>query len=459
MSMVQSSMYNTKLVDSLVYHTKPDLIDSIEQRRCDRWHVEAKSSDYKAGDTLTATFSSDQCLDLQTLSLNFKINTYIANGTEQTDGVASATAVGALIVSAGDVVKKMTVYYNDVLVEEVDNCAKFTNAFLYSSASKQWFSTEGNALIGFNPWRLSKAINSNSTSTDYVTNPAYSYCPTVNGCYFSVPLCLYSGFCRNQFITPLFGSKLRIQVVLGSNIEVLTRPRVAGDFYKLNDVSLLCDTIVLSPSYRQSLINQIKSEEGIRIPFTSMITNQSAFNGTGTNYFRISFNLVNALSLVMLKSPEASKIDTTLAYRFANHGFPITDFVKLDVSVGSERVTPSDGIKDIATLYRSSELCVNSLCNLQSSGIIDRPTLTATYTQDTTETNAKAGCVLMGVSFDKTTENDDNLLNQGISSSSGKNEVNITLQTTASASTDVLYSAIIHKRALKVSSAGVICDF
>lgn len=452
MSMTQSSLYNTKLVDSLLYHTKPDLIDSIEQRRCDRWQAEAKSGDYKAGDTITATISSDQCLDLQTLSLNFKINTHIAAGGEQ----STMTAAGALIVSAGDVIKKISVWYNDVLVEEIDNCAKFTNAMLYSSASKEWFSTEGNALMGFNPWRLSKAMHADNTGTDYVVG---SNAYTVNGSYFSVPLCLFSGFCRNQFITPLFGSKFRVQIVLGSDIEVLTRPSAAGDYYMLNDVNLLCDTIVLSPAFRQSLINQIKSEEGVRIPFTSMITNRGVFNGTGTNYFRISFNLVNALSLIMLKSPEASKVDTQLAYRFANHGFPITDFVKLDVSVGSERVTPSDGIRDIATMYRAAELCVNSLCNLQSSGIIDRQMLTATYTQSTTQTSAKAGCAIMGVSFDKTTENDENLLNAGISSSSGKNEINIALQTTASANTDALYSAIVHKRALKISSAGVVCDF
>lgn len=438
----EENSYVSKTTASLLYHTKASMIESIEERRPDRVVPTEKSSGYIAGQTCSVTITNDQVIDPQSACLNFRLNEYKAD---------AATADAGYINSATDVIRKWSVYYNDTLIEEFDQANYWTNVFLYFSANRSWFETEGRALLGLAPRYLTAAATNVECSTSLVED-------------FTIPLALISPFLRNKFMIPLFGARLRFTIVLAENKEVLTNYTTALDIYMLNNVSFTYDTIILTPAYRQALIAQLRSSEGIRIPYTSYDTKVLSCIASSTQNIRFNYNLVNALSLFMLHNPTALKAVSNATYNYQAHGFPLggvgAKFVRLDVTSGTRRFTPNDGIKTMSELYASAEKCVGSLCDISGSGIVDRTMFSDPYVQHGTYGSAKAGLCLYACNLEKTTENDDSLINSGISSTEGFNQMDVRLEMdTVFVNTSEFLINMVHKRVLKLSASGTQLDF
>lgn len=446
MSSVESASYVSKTTQSLLFHTKPSLIESIEERRVDRMAPSEKSDDFRAGQTLTMNLTNDQMVDPQSICLNFKLSQFLADGVTPSVGY---------INGAMDVIQKLSIHYNDILVEEFDHANYWANTFLYFSANKSYFETEGQSLLGMAPRYLDRYLGATATTTTGM----HLNCGTA-GKDFTIPLALVSPFLRNKFFLPLFGAHLRITMVLAPNIEVLTRFAVAGNVYRLNNVSFTYDSVILTPTYRQALIAQLRSEEGIRIPYTSYNTVTHTCAASGTNNIRFQYNLVNALSLFLLHNPVVAKTADAVKWKYVSHSFPCPagTFTKMDITSGSKRFTPNDGVKTFPELYASAEKCIGSLCDISGSGIIDRDTFEGAYAEDGDFKTCTAGLCLFACNLEKTTENDDSLINSGISSAQGLNTFDIRLETGATLGTSEWLINVAHKRALKLSGSGTNVD-
>jgi hypothetical protein len=420
-----------KLERGLLYPTKPSVINSILERRQDRI-LPITYQNLTPGQIIEFTISNDQVIDLQTVVLNLQY-TNVDNA-----GATVATAGKGYLNSATDLISNITVSYNDKIVEQFNNANYWTNTYLYHYANPGFFQGDGSALMGTCPFKY------------------YSVHPKLKNTYVSIPMCIISPFFRMQQFLPLMGAKLRVQVTLAPARDVLSEPASATDTYKISDSSVLFDTVLLQDAYLAGIKSAISGPKGILLPYCSFLTNEMQATATTTNIIRWTHNTSNAISVHVLRSPEAVKIEEKDKISYASHSFPITDLTSFECKVGSRYFTPPDGIKSYAELFRASQLTISSLNNVQGSGIVDRPMMTDTYTQDASSATAKSGLCVLSCNLERTLEQDDGLINSGISSGNGNEQIHVVLKTTGALNaTDKFYMNVVHKRALKLASSGV----
>jgi hypothetical protein len=424
--------YVTKSVNGLLYAQKPALIESIVERRPDRYFPKGARSGYTAGQTIELEITGDQFVDGQTGSLAFDLVT---------------THVDDKISNSLDVIKKISIFYNDQEVEAFDDANTWANAFLIQSGTRDWFKTEGSALMGIS----NQATGSTNAEG---TRESSAYKNYVN------PLPLVSGFFRIPYYLPLVGNRLRIVIVLAPNVDVLSMCNADTDTYTLNNVSLQMDTIIVQQAYRDRIIEAMKSDEGFRIPYNSYRSNQLSCTASTRQDLVLNHNLSNALSLHMLRDATASKVMTATKWNLGRQSYHLNTFAGLNVRCGSRWFTPPDDIKTFAELYRMAELTLNNFLNLNSSGFVDSKLLTAAYIQAAVIDNGSYGICPLSVNLETAVENDDATLNNGINSQDGMNEFNITLKTSAAlAATDKLLCNIVHRRCLTFARSGIAVEF
>jgi hypothetical protein len=426
-----------KEVSALLFSKNPKVIDSIQERQPSRFNPRGNRTGLNPGDTIEFEFTSDQFVDVSSALLCFDLN------------IAATDS----ICNAADVIERISIYYNDVLLEQISDANAWSNALLAYSAHRNWCQSEGKMILG-----LTNQVNSNAPSTA---------AGTVNGARaYAVPLGLVSGLFRMKNYLPLLGNKLRVSILLAPAKDVInytTAAVPATQTYSLNKISILMDTIVCTQGYASTIRAAMNTSEGLRLPFTSLQMN-SLTVGSGTNqYLRIPNNLSNAMSLFMLYDNSTTKVLTQNLWNFKKQSFPLPTFSSLRVRCGTKMFTPPDDLRSFAELYTSAEKCVNSVCDITGTGYIDFKTFTGGYAAHTDLSNAAAvyGLALIGVNLEKTIEPDDNVINNGLAAiEAGNSDFDVQLTTTSGlAVTDNILSAISHKRALVFASHGITCEY
>lgn len=435
------SAYVKKNHQSLMYHKNLNLLDSIVERRCERYWPQSNRNGLTAGSQLEFTINNDQFLDLTSATLNFQL---------------TFSDLSSFISNAADAFQRLDVFYNDVLIETVDDCNSWCNAFLSSTSSLNYIQTEGESLLGYygpkNCPPLTDVSGRNYNQTRY----------------YSVPLMLLSGLARSNVYTPILGNRLRFVFRTASNGAVISRPGSSASTYTINDVSMLCDTIIVKSEYRKKIMDVIASPGGLKIPFTSYSTSRLAVYKSTEQNLKLSFNLSNALSLHMLydninSGAKESMVANT--WNLSRQSFPLSNFNSWIVRSGSQYFTPNSGIQGFHENYRNIELATSSLLNLSGTGFIDYNLMTSPYSKTTAtpDTNGRYGMCLLSVNLSKSINNDDaSIVNEGLSSSmnGASNEIDINLKTNAELSeTDVWLVNIVHRRVLSFENSSVQCMF
>jgi len=451
--------YETKTIDSLLYNRKPAVIESIIERRQRRYLPRGARSGLTAGQQVEFEITHDMFNDLKTAYLGFSL------ASTDTDGK---------ICNAGDIIDILEIFYNDVLVEKISNCGEWSNSFLAHSAHPEWFKREGRALLGIS----NQCVGGDATATGSIYLQYGDRALASNESYV-VPIALSSGFFRSKYFLPIVGNKLRVVITLAPNKKVLSfRTTAATDAYTVNDLFLSMEDIVVQSQYRAKVLEAMQGE-GFRIPFTSYQTNELSLAASTTQNLVLNANLSNAISLFMLHDPQVytsngagtGKLTDNAGNNNLNvcwdQSFPLSGFGSLMVNCGSRQFGPSDGFKTYSELYTSTEQCINYLCDLKGSGYIDYATFKAGYTKaiaiQSTNPGVTAGTYglcLLGVNLEKSVENDDATINNGISSQDGFSQFEIKLTTSDSlASSSKLLTNIVHKRALVFQQSGISCEF
>jgi len=213
-----------KVPEQLLYQRSPKLLSFLKERRPIRTYP-LGSSTYSSGQVLEFQITSDTLVDLQTAVLNFDI---------------SFGTGGSQISNAVDVIESARVYYNDVMLEQVDQASAINNLFLAASASYTWCQSEGDAYLGL----TSQYFQSSS-------NTARSY---------SVPLTLVMGLFRSaSSFLPLVGNRLRLSFTLAKDAQVISKSSNASDTYTLSKLSLTYDEILVESRFRKSIMDAMMS--------------------------------------------------------------------------------------------------------------------------------------------------------------------------------------------------------
>ena len=205
-------------------------------------------------------------------------------------------------------------------------------------------------------------------------------------------------------------------------------------------------------------MDAMSSSKGIRIPFTSAVT-QTLNLGTSSSYFgRLTFNLSNVLSLHMLVDDTAKDTREASKYIFNRQAYPLQGFSKVFVRAGSQNITPSDGLKNQVELFKESNKTISNFNSYIGEGVLRYSDLVAGYARASSITDVSCGVCPISLDCSRIITNDDAVVNQGLSSSQ-ISEFQIELyKSTAFKSSQSLYTALVCKKALVFSDSGVMVE-
>ena len=417
--------------DQLLFSRSPKILSYIKERRANRVFPNGKTDAWAQSQVMDFEIRSDSLIDLPSTVLNFDLDFDISGGVSGASRISNAC----------DIIQSIRVFYNDVQVEEILDANAFANLFLAYSANKTYLESEGETYLGL----YNQFVQADS-------NGARSY---------SIPLTLVSGFFRSsQSLLPCMGNRIRVSITLATDGKVVSFSPSVSESYKLNKVSLTYDETVVSEKFRKMVMDAMMSESGIRIPFTSLQNTTLNVGAVSTAYLRLQFNLSNVLSMHMLVDNASAKSREANKYILACQSYPLTNFSKAFVRVGSQNLTPADGLKNYIELYQQQNKTISNFNDLLGTGVISYKDLVAGYTKAATVAGGAYGLCPVSIDCSKIVSNDDGVVNQGISSS-GVNEFNIELYKSSGtfSADDVVLCGLVHKRSLVFSQGGALVEF
>lgn len=437
---------NTKVGEyipsELLYQKNPKILSYLKERRPVRVYP-TSTSDYRAGQLLEFEIRSDNFIDVQCAMLNFHL---------------SFPTPSTKIANALDVIQSARVFYNDIQLESIENANSINNLFLAYNASRTWAESEGDVYLGLD--------------TQYASTSR----PSGTGDY-SIPLALVLGLFRSlSSYLPVMGNRLRLSFTLAPDAQVISRCVNTTDTYSMSKISLVYDEIITESRFRKGVMDAMSSTEGLRLPFTSCI--QQTLNlGTSNSFFgKLTFNLSNVLSLHMLlddsakdvregESKDQSGEDVPAPYTLSRQSFGFPGFDKCFVRVGSQNLTPADGIKSYVELFQNANKTISCFNDIHGSGLLKYASLTGTYDRSRRgDAISHEDYPMCPISIDcskMSGVSDDAVVNQGVSAS-GVNEFQIELYRTSGSnftSSNSLICSLVHKRAIVLSQGGCVCDF
>ena len=415
--------------NGLLYHRSPQIIDSLVDRRCDRYFpVSGRTAN--PNDTVQFEISTDQFLDPLSAYLTFDLS--------------FNTTTNTLISCATDLIYRMEIFYNDTPLERITDANAWASAFLLMSANETYLKSEG-SVMGY--------------TNQFVDNSA------VNGARrYILPLSLVSGFFRCSNYIPIVGNKLKINVLLAPREQVISRTGLLTASYSLTNISLSADIVVASKSHRDKILQAINTDT-LRIPFTSYQTGTYQVQPASDMYIKLSNNNTNALSVHMLYNNKSVKTLDTTNHTLYNQAFPLQNFKSLRVRSGVRTFTPSDDVNGHAELFASANKCVSAFNDISGSGVIDYQTFISGYTKASSISKTNYGFCLVSCNLEKTLSDDhEAVINNGLSANengaTNDLDVYVSMNSTAGLNSgdEWLYN-IVHKRNLVFKQGAVIMEF
>ena len=142
--------YQKRVPEMMLYSRSPSILEGVVERRTERFQCNGPRSGYTAGQTIEFYLTSDQLQDLTSATLNFTLD------------IAGTSSSSARISNALDCVKNLNIYFNDILMESIQDVNSWSNTFLAYTATVGYMETEADALLGINNQRVANS----STSTE-----------------------------------------------------------------------------------------------------------------------------------------------------------------------------------------------------------------------------------------------------------------------------------------------------
>ena len=430
----QTIEWNTKPVDRLTFHSSPTLISSIEMRETTKVTPKTQSNQ-----KIEFELNHETLIDLSTATLDAVITMTNDN-----------TSANVYLANAIDIIEQISVFYNEVELEQIHNANVWSNVLTAYTGNDSWALTEANMVLGLvTPFGDDPVVvNSFAGSRAY-----------------SIPLSLVCGICRAPNFIPLFGNKLRFVINLAKVDQVISYYGAAktNPKYELSDTVLTVDLVKVHEETRMKIWSAMQSDTGMRIPYTTLATSAHNIAGTGdTQNLRISHNHSNNLSLFILYNNRTAKdefkagdSDDNKKWINYNQSFPLPGFKEVTVRCGTRNFTPSEGLDTFAQLYTATEKCMNGVVNMIGTGWIGYNKYTGGYVRGDYKTGSYPIC-LMGFNLEKSLEEDFHVTGEGFASTSNGSSswFDVRLKATGMTQGDEFLVAITHKRVLQFSSSG-----
>jgi hypothetical protein len=481
--MNDSMQLGVREVDRLLYTQAPEMIKSIKYREKAFEYAKIGTGNISQNSNLVFEIVSDQLVDMSTMTLDFDLVIPYTGSNTIADRVLNLPS------NAVDVVDQVSVDYNSEQVEHILNANKFANVFLAYSANMTYLKSEGEALLGLNTQftnELSTDIPVDGDEKKFELPPGWEFetggVTVTNSSIkrrFSVPVSTFSAFARCQNYLPLFGNKLRYTIRTATNDQVISYTGGASvPSYRLDNVQLWFDTVVLADSYKQQLAEAMASDQGIRLSYTTYDVSSTKAEPNTSQVIKRSYNLGNVCSLEMLLDSSV-KVHGAKKWAMKCQAFGDKNFSGLVVRSGTRYFTPPQGLNSHIELFVESQKCLSNLNDYMGTGVINTKVLRDGYVQvaaagaDANDSPAyragqalrksSYGICLYSVNLEKVIGSDysmQDVINTGVSSRAvgASNEFDITVKHSDPGeigNNSFYLTALIHKRQLIFQNSAV----
>ena len=315
----------------------------------------------------------------------------------------------------------MQVSLNGNLVEDIDNCHRYSNMEIYAGADKAWYQAAGSyaGFWKFNPDLATGAPVANPTiPQQQAYNPGYGDVSGVippaaartissgTGEDRLVPLSIMSGFFKTRQYIPLnLLGELVISFTLASSTEAVFQvPGATNGDYSLSDIFLECD--VVQPHFMlQELMNKVansEGENGIVIPYEAPIISAGQTLSSGSNLSVIVSRATNNLRRLLYAHQLTTGNSSINFPSVSTFGYNAT--TSWQVRIGS-LYFPSQPATTAARMFGLLQTAygeaVNDKPGLANRNIYEETTsLTGTTTKVTSGRNRYADMFIVGYNFD-----------------------------------------------------------
>lgn len=381
------------------------------------------------------------------------------------------------INTASDLIDRIEFYVDgtEVISSVNSNVSLVQNALMYSEFTRDYFEREGGILMGWNNFKF--GINASTHGTERT---------------YAIPLwSLHCGFSQTK-VFPVLGSNVRLVLHLTPATKALNTRSTLTDSYKLSNVYLLEDRLILSPDYKSALMAQVKSEEGFKIHYIDYdITPHNIVNANSQKLVVVNKHS-NALTLMLLNDflPSARadlEVPTAGGNAVLLVGVESIPNMFVDIArrvsnatveCGSLRFTGLRGSESVVEHFMHLERANGTLgkpnnvgsynYNMYLSGVPKGTTPSANHNLVNPSTNLCFSPLIFSLEKTMSSDVDMNIVNKGLSATDpmSSRDIDVVLTTNASAldnrpldsTKERLFSVLVYEKALVMKQGMILVE-
>ena len=407
------------------------------------------TSGYRPDGTSRVEFvwSHGDCIDPTMSYLKFNLNYILANGNADTE---------SNMTLASDWIRQVEFYIDSQEVfstSATQGSRSLINFMLMSEGNGDWYKREAQALIG-----ACLPTLPNSSTNAGVAGSATRVPPQTLSRTFAVPLwCIHPAFAMNK-ILPVMGSQLRLVLHLAQPADCLNVRSEATSTYRLDEVMLRQCMVLLQPSYKEALLNQMRSVEGFTLRYTDFEIQHQNVNASTSQALTIRNEHQNAQTLLAWNSYINRGANETATHHVIRSDLGNRATV-WRVDSGSVQFTGVHGSRSTAEHFVHLERANGSLADFSSSGLYD-------FNMFFGQVADMAGwaCAPLFCSLEKTqaSDFDTSIINNGLSGTdiSASREITVQINTPNPMvpADERLYTAIVYEKALIFANGRVAVE-
>lgn len=329
---------------------------------------------------------------------------------------------------------EFTIDNTEVLNSTNRSLSVVQNILMFSEYNNDYFNREGRILMGhssqtINPSHdLTDGVGVNTASGDGLRNSKSRV--------YGVPLwAIHVGFSAQKMV-PVLGSNMRLVLHLNNPAKVLNTRNSINTSYKIENVYLMEDRLMLTPNYKEALMNRVKSQEGYRIHYVDYEVTAQNINDADTQSLVVRNEHSNALTLILFNEYDAlyrADVSQNLSTTRVQPSYPSFD---VDIAKRTENLRVECGTLSFTGLNGSSSLVEHFVHLERANGSLGQPNSTGCYDWDlyagdaagslgplpdrwnkTNNLNPVVNFSPLMISLEKTltADSDSNIVNRGLS--------------------------------------------
>lgn len=325
---------------------------------------------YEGTNQIEFQWTHSDGVDLGSTVLYFKWTPTTAANGDTLDASASLS-------QASDIFDRVefTIDNTEVLNSTNRSLSVVQNILMFSEYNNDYFDREGRVLLG----HTSQTINPTHDQTDG-DGVVSSKLSASKSRVYGVPLwAIHVGFAAQKMV-PVLGSNMRLVLHLNQPAKVLNTRDSINSAYKLENVYLMEDRLMLTPNYKEALMARVKSQEGYKIHYVDYEVVAHNVNDADTQSLVVRNEHSNALTLILFNEYDnLYRADVSGSDRTATRISPSYPSFDVDIAKRTSNLRVECGTLSFTGLNGSSSVVEHFVHLERANGSLGMPNSTGCY--------------------------------------------------------------------------------